>query len=312
MTLRAALLGRIVTPDLQPLDGLDPLAPLASQADRRAAPQSRSLLETGIKMLDLFTPLCVGGLHHVIGEYGVGKDVLLAELIYRIAQHDHGCAVWVAGAEQHAAGHHLVQEFRECNVLQHMIFVIGQPHQANAALQSGRTLAQALAEEGTPVLLGIEDELVQDETETYLAPLDLATRLIISHQVADHGLPDSLTMDASIVLSRALAERRLFPAIDLAESRSALLERAEVEATHVRVAAAVRTVVLDQRPERRAELLQRFCTQPFFTAEPYTAQPGAYVPLAETLQGFATLLEGAYDDIPEAMLTYQGRLPRHP
>ena len=242
----------------------------------------------------------------------MGKDVLLAELIYRIAQHYHGCAVWVAGAEQHAAGHHLVQEFRETNVLQHMIFVIGEPHQAALALQTGRTLAQALAEEGIPVLLGIEDELVQDETGTYLPPLDLATRLIISHKVANHSLPTSLTMDATIVLSRALAERRLFPAIDLAESRSALLERAEVATAHVRLAAAVRTVLLDQRPERRSELLQRFCTQPFFTAEPYTAQPGVYVPLAETLQGFAILLEGVYDDVPDALLTYQGRLPRHP
>ena len=268
MTLRTALLGRIVTPDLQPLDGLDPFAPLASQADRQVPPQTRSLLETGIKMLDLFTPLCVGGLHHVMGEYGVGKDVLLAELIYRIAQHDQGYAVWVAGAEQHAAGHHLVQEFRECNVLQHMIFVIGHPDQAVAALQTGRTLALALAEEGTPVLLGIEDELVQDETGTYLPPLDLPTRLIISHQVANRDLPGSLTMDASIVLSRALAERRLFPAIDIAESRSTLLDRAEVEATHVRVAAAVRTVVLDQRPEHRAELLQRFCTQLFSRLNP--------------------------------------------
>ena len=248
----------------------------------------------------------------MLGEYGVGKDVLLAELIYRIAQRYQGCAVWVAGAEQHAAGHHLVQEFRETNVLQHMIFVIGQRHQAVAALQTGRTLAQALAEEGSPVLLGIEDELVQDETGTYLPPLDLATRLIISHQVANHDHPAALTMDATMVLSRVLAERRLFPAIDLAESRSALLERAEVAAAHVRVAAAVRTILLDQRPPRRSELLQRFCTQPFFTAEPYTAQPGAYVPLAETLQGFATLLEGTYDDVPEAMLTYQGRLPLHP
>lgn len=312
MTLRTALLGRIVTPELQPLDGLDPLAPLASQADRQAPPDTRSLLETGIKVLDLFTPLCAGGRHHVMGEYGVGKDVLLAELVYRIAQHDQGCAVWVAGAEQHTAGHHLVQEFRECNVLRHMIFVIGQPHQAIAALQTGQTLAQALADDGTPVLLGIEDELVQNETEMYLPPLDLATRLIISHEVANHGLPGSLRMDASIVLSRALAERRLFPAIDLAESRSALLERAEVEETHVRLAAAVRTALLDQRPARRAELLQRFCTQPFFTAELYTAQPGAYVPLAETLQDFAILLEGAYDDVPDALLTYQGRLPRHP
>ena len=114
------------------------------------------------------------------------------------------------------------------------------------------------------------------------------------------------------MLSRALAERQLFPAIDLAKSRSALLERAEVAAAHVRLAAAVRTALLDQRLPRRAELLQRFCTQPFFTAEPYTAQPGAYVPLAETLQDFATLLEGTYDDVPEAMLTYQGRLPLHP
>lgn len=157
-----------------------------------------------------------------------------------------------------------------------------------------------------------EDDLVQEGTATYLPPLDPATRVISSHEAVNHDLPASLTTDATIVLSRALAEQRLFPAIDLAQSRSALLEHGEVEATHVRLAAAVRAALLDQRQARRAELLQRFCTQPFFVAEPYTARPGAYVPLAETLQGFATLLEGTYDDVPEALLTYQGRLPLHP
>jgi F-type H+-transporting ATPase subunit beta len=313
MSVRTVLLGRIMTPDMQPLDGLDLLDPITGQPQNRAAPPPpRQVLETGIKVLDLFTPLCTGGLHRVMGEYGMGKDVLLAELIYRIAQHYSGCAVWVASAEQHPAGNHMVQEFRESNVLQHMSFVIGEPSKAAAALRTGQALAQALAEEGVPVLLGVEDELVKAGSEMYLPPLELATRLLITHGVANHNLPASLTMDATIVLSRALAEKRLFPAVDLTASRSALLDRAEVGEAHVRLAAAVRTVLLDQRQERRSELLQRFCAQPFFTAEPYTAQPGAYVPLSETLEGFATILQGTYDDVSEALLTYQGQLPVHP
>jgi len=312
MTSRTTLLGRVVTPDMQPLDGLPLLAPITSQEERHAPSQTRSLLETGIKMLDLCVPLSEGGLHQIIGGYRMGKVVLLAEVISHFAQQQQGCAVWVASAEQHAEGHHMVEELREANALQHMIFIIGQPDQAIATLQAGRTLAQMLAQEGSPVFMGIEEELVQEGTLPYLSPRDLATRIIVSHDMAHHDLPTSLATDATIVLSRTLADQQLFPAIDLSRSRSALLECEEVDTAHVRLAAAVRMALLDQPQTHRSQLLQLFCTQPFFVSEPYTAQPGVSVPLAETLQDFATILEGTYDDVPEGLLTYQGRLPVHP
>lgn len=310
-------LGHIFYEDGTPVTPLgSPLAPasLSHAPGSKAASGSEDvvgagILETGVKVVDVFTPLRLGGLHQVSGGVGVGKDVLLGEIIHNVGYQRRGCAVWVAPQEHHAEGHHLVQEFRECGVLGLVAFVVARPGKAAQALQAGLALARSLAAAGRETLLGIEADLLDASAAPLLPQHDTVTRLIITQGETVATLPAPLTSDGDIRFSRALAERGIWPAVDVVRSHSGAIERGALASEHLRVAREARDSIVANPAAPRALRLLRFGSQPFFVAEPFTAQPGQYVPLAQAEDGYQRILRGDYDDAPEEALTFLGALP---
>lgn len=312
---RDAILGRILNADGAPFTPGESAPQPLTGTEAGGDPGHTSptdVLETGIKVVDLFAPLRVGGLHQVSAGVGVGKDVLLTEIINNIGRHANGCAVWVAPYEHTADGSHMVQWFRESGVMPLLALLLARPGEAATALRTATRLARALALDGSPTLLGIESDLLDATTAALIPQADNVTRLIISHGDEATPLPAPLTADGYILFSRELAQQSIWPAVDPIRSASRLIARGDLPAEHLRLASAARDVLTTTPDSPRARRLLRFGTQPFTVAEAYTARPGAYVPLPETLAGYASILSGAWDDAPEEALAWHGRLPQRP
>lgn len=309
------ILGRVLRADGVSLDdgvALDREPRITLSGVTQALQQATALFETGIKVVDLFCPLRVGGLHQIGAGYRLGKEVLLAEIIYSLHRYHNGCAVWVAPSQQHVDSHHMVQSFRESGVLTSVSVIIAPSGQARQAMLAGLALARSFALEGRPVALGIEAELLDASTAPLLPQEDSVTRLIITHDNDAPRLPAPLDADATIAFSETLARQSIWPAVDSLRSVSRLLEAGCVTEAHARVTRAAREVIAHDPASPRARCLIQFGSQPFFVAEPFTARPGVRVALADTIQGYAALLSGAYDDVPEDQIAYQGSLPPHP
>ncbi|HEX8996446.1 MAG TPA: hypothetical protein VF812_10480 [Ktedonobacterales bacterium] len=308
------VLGRVLRADGVPLDHGEPLdhAPRITVSTATPAPRRTSaIFETGIKVVDFFCPLRAGGLHQISAGYRLGKEVLLAEIVHNVQRYHAGRVVWIAPSQQHADGHHMVQSFRESGVLSAMSFIIAPSGQERQAMQAGLALARSFALAGQPTVLGIEADLLSPGAAAMLPQDDSVTRLIISHDNEVWRLPTPLAADATINFSPALARQNIWPAVDGVHSASRLLEAGRISETHARLASEARTLIA-QDASPRARRLVLFGSQPFAVAEPFTARPGVYVPLSDTVQGYAALLSGAYDDIPEKQLAFLGSLPPHP
>lgn len=317
------------------------------------------ILETGIKVIDLLAPFPKGGKIGFFGGAGVGKTVLVMELIRNIAIEHHGFSMFAGVGERTREGNELWLEMQEAGVLENTVLVFGQMNEPPGARFRVALTALTIAEyfrdvEGRDVLLFIDNifRFVQAGSEVsallgrmpsavgYQPTLstdmgELQERITstkrgsITSVQAIYVPADDITdpapattfshLDATVVLSRRIAELGLYPAVDPLDSSSKMLDPAVVGWEHYQVARGVQEVLQrykdlqdiiailgmeelseeDKLTVQRARKIQRFLSQPFFVAERFTGRPGKYVPIKETIKGFKEILEGKHDDLPE-------------
>lgn len=316
------------------------------------------ILETGIKVLDLLCPFAKGGKVGLFGGAGVGKTVNMMELIRNIAVEHSGFSVFAGVGERTREGNDFYHEMKESNVLDKVSLVYGQmnepPGNRLRVGLTGLTLAEKFRDEGRDVLLFIDNiyryTLAGVEVSALLGRMPSAvgyqptlaaemgilqeritstkTGSITSIQ-AVYVPADDLTdpspattfahLDATVVLSRQIAELGIYPAVDPLDSSSRQLDPLIVGDEHYRVARTVQSTLQrfkelkdiiailgmdelseeDKQTVKRARKIQRFLSQPFFVAEIFTGAPGKYVTLSDTLKGFQGILNGDFDHLPE-------------
>jgi len=319
---------------------------------------SNELLETGIKVIDLVCPFAKGGKVGLFGGAGVGKTVNMMELIRNIAIEHSGYSVFAGVGERTREGNDFYHEMKESNVLDKVALVYGQmnepPGNRLRVALSGLTMAEFFRDEGRDVLLFIDNiyryTLAGTEVSALLGRMPSAvgyqptlaeemgalqeritstkTGSITSIQ-AVYVPADDLTdpspattfahLDATVVLSRQIAELGIYPAVDPLDSTSRQLDPLVVGQEHYDVARAVQGTLqrykelkdiiailgMDELSEEdklivaRARKIQRFLSQPFFVAEVFTGSPGKYVSLKDTITGFKAIVNGEYDHLPE-------------
>ncbi|CAB1277628.1 F0F1 ATP synthase subunit beta [Candidatus Nitrosacidococcus tergens] len=316
------------------------------------------LLETGIKVIDLICPFAKGGKVGLFGGAGVGKTVNMMELIRNIATEHSGYSVFAGVGERTREGNDFYHEMKESQVIDKVSLVYGQmnepPGNRLRVALTGLTMAEFFREEGRDVLLFVDNiyryTLAGTEVSALLGRMPSAvgyqptlaeemgvlqeritstkTGSITSIQ-AVYVPADDLTdpspattfahLDATVVLSRQIAELGIYPAVDPLDSTSRQLDPLIVGQEHYQVARSVQgnlqrykelkdiiaILGMDELSEEdklvvaRARKIQRFLSQPFFVAEVFTGSPGKYVPLKDTIQGFKGIVEGEYDHLPE-------------
>ncbi len=319
---------------------------------------TNELLETGIKVIYLICPFAKGGKVGLFGGAGVGKTVNMMELIRNIAIEHSGYSVFAGVGERTREGNDFYHEMTESNVLDKVSLVYGQmnepPGNRLRVALTGLTMAEYFRDEGRDVLLFIDNiyryTLAGTEVSALLGRMPSAvgyqpnlaeemgilqeritstkTGSITSIQ-AVYVPADDLTdpspattfahLDATVVLSRQIAELGIYPAVDPLDSTSRQLDPLVIGQEHYDITRAVQGTLqrykelrdiiailgMDELSEEdkltvsRARKIQRFLSQPFFVAEVFTGSPGKYVPLRETITGFKGIVEGEYDSIPE-------------
>lgn len=319
---------------------------------------SQELLETGIKVIDLICPFAKGGKVGLFGGAGVGKTVNMMELIRNIAIEHSGYSVFAGVGERTREGNDFYHEMKDSNVLDKVSLVYGQmnepPGNRLRVALTGLTIAESFRDEGRDVLLFVDNiyryTLAGVEVSALLGRMPSAvgyqptlaeemgrlqeritstkTGSITSIQ-AVYVPADDLTdpspattfshLDATVVLSRQIAELGIYPAVDPLDSTSRQLDPLVVGQEHYDVARQVQGTLqrykelkdiiailgMDELSEddklivARARKIQRFLSQPFFVAEVFTGSPGKYVSLKETIKGFKGIIDGEYDDLPE-------------
>ncbi len=319
---------------------------------------SNDILETGIKVIDLICPFAKGGKVGLFGGAGVGKTVNMMELIRNIAIEHSGYSVFAGVGERTREGNDFYHEMKDSNVLDKVALVYGQmnepPGNRLRVALTGLTIAEYFRDEGRDVLMFIDNiyryTLAGTEVSALLGRMPSAvgyqptlaeemgmlqeritstkTGSITSIQ-AVYVPADDLTdpspattfahLDATVVLSRQIAELGIYPAVDPLDSTSRQLDPLVVGEEHYDVARKVQGTLqrykelkdiiailgMDELSEEdkltvaRARKIERFFSQPFFVAEVFTGAPGKYVPLEETIRGFKGILNGEYDDLPE-------------
>ena len=316
------------------------------------------LLETGIKVIDLIMPIAKGGKVGLFGGAGVGKTVTLMELIRNIAMEHSGFSVFAGVGERTREGNDFYHEMKDSNVLDKVALVYGQmnepPGNRLRVALTGLTMAEHFRDEGRDVLMFVDNiyryTLAGTEVSALLGRMPSAvgyqptlaeemgvlqeritstkTGSITSFQ-AVYVPADDLTdpspattfahLDATLVLSRQIAELGIYPAVDPLDSTSRLLDPLVIGQEHYEVARGVQSVLqrykelrdiiailgMDELSEEdklvvdRARKIQRFLSQPFFVAEVFTGSPGKYVSLKDTVASFKGILDGDYDHLPE-------------
>ena len=329
---------------------------------------SAEMLETGIKAVDLLCPYSKGGKIGLFGGAGVGKTVLIMELITNIAAEHGGYSVFSGVGERTREGNDLYYEMQESGVIDKTALVFGQMNEPPGARMrialTGLTMAEYFRDkENQDVLLFIDNifRFVQagSEVSALLGRMPsavgyqptLANELgaleeritstkngSITSVQAVYVPADDLTdpapattfahLDATTVLSRAIVELGIYPAVDPLESTSRILDPAVVGQEHYEVARGVQATLqkynelqdiisilgMDELSEEdkvtvaRARKIQRFLSQPFHVAEVFSGIPGVYVPVEETVRGFKEILEGKHDDIPESCFLNAGTI----
>ncbi len=319
---------------------------------------SVDLLETGIKVIDLIMPISKGGKIGLFGGAGVGKTVTLMELINNIATAHSGLSVFAGVGERTREGNDFYHEMTEAGVIEKVALVYGQmnepPGNRLRVALTGLTMAEFFRDEGRDVLLFVDNiyryTLAGTEVSALLGRMPSAvgyqptlademgalqeritstkTGSITSFQ-AVYVPADDLTdpspattfahLDATLVLSRQIAELGIYPAVDPLDSTSRALDPLVIGEDHYNTARAVQGTLqrykelqdiiailgMDELSEEdkqdvgRARKIQRFLSQPFTVAETFTGAPGKYVTLKDTLNGFKAIVNGDYDDLPE-------------
>lgn len=328
---------------------------------------TNELLETGIKVIDLICPFAKGSKVGLFGGAGVGKTVNMMELIRNIAVEHSGYSVFAGVGERTREGNDFYHEMKESNVLDKVALVYGQmnepPGNRLRVGLSGLTMAEYFRDEGRDVLLFIDNiyryTLAGTEVSALLGRMPSAvgyqptlaeemgalqeritstkTGSITSIQ-AVYVPADDLTdpspattfshLDATVVLSRQVAELGIYPAVDPLDSTSRQLDPLVVGQEHYDIARAVQGTLqrykelkdiiailgMDELSEEdkltvsRARKIQRFLSQPFSVAEVFTGSAGKYVSIKETIRGFKGLVEGEYDSLPEQAFYMVGNI----
>ena len=326
------------------------------------------ILETGIKVIDLLAPYAKGGKIGLFGGAGVGKTVLIQELIRNIATEHGGYSIFTGVGERSREGNDLWTEMKESGVLEKTALVFGQMNEPPGArmrvAETGLTMAEYFRDEQHQNVLLFIDNIFRftqagSEVSALLGRMPsavgyqptLATEMgelqeriastkngSVTSVQAVYVPADDLTdpapattfahLDATTVLSRAIVEQGIYPAVDPLESTSRILDPRIVGEEHYQVARGVQEILqrykelqdiiailgMDELSEEdkllvsRARKIQRFLSQPFFVAEQFTGTKGRYVPLSDTIQGFQELLAGKYDDIPEGLFLNAGSM----
>ncbi len=319
---------------------------------------TNELLETGIKVIDLICPFAKGGKVGLFGGAGVGKTVNMMELIRNIAIEHSGFSVFAGVGERTREGNDFYHEMTDSNVIDKVSLVYGQmnepPGNRLRVALTGLTMAEKFRDEGRDVLFFVDNiyryTLAGTEVSALLGRMPSAvgyqptlaeemgvlqeritstkTGSITSIQ-AVYVPADDLTdpspattfshLDATVVLSRDIAAKGIYPAIDPLDSTSRQLDPLVIGQEHYDVARGVQIVLQrykelkdiiailgmdelseeDKQTVSRARKIERFLSQPFFVAEVFTGSPGKYVSLKETIRAFKGILAGEYDDLPE-------------
>lgn len=367
-------LGRMVDALGQPLDNLPPIKTSKTYPIHRPSPKfvdqatKTEVFETGIKVIDLICPFVKGGKVGLFGGAGVGKTVVIMELIRNIASEHGGFSVFAGVGERSREGNQLYYEMKESGVLDKTSLVFGQMNEppgvrARVGL-TGLAMAEYFRDESKQdVLLFIDNIFRFTQAGSEVSALlnripsavgyqpTLATEMgelqeritstkegSITSVQAVYVPADDLTdpapattfahLDSTVVLSRALTELGIYPAVDPIDSTSTILDPQIIGAEHYQVAREVQRVLQrykdlqdiiailgmeelseeDKLTVARARKIQRFLSQPFFVAEVFTGTAGKYVSRAETVRGFKEILEGKHDGKPEQAFYMKGSI----
>ena len=367
-------LGRMFNLTGDPIDEKPPPETEESYSIHRPAPDiseqstEDEVFETGIKVVDLISPFPRGGKIGLFGGAGVGKTVLIMELIRSIAYEHEGYSVFSGVGERTREGNDLWLEMKEAGVLENTALVYGQMNEPPGARfrvgLSGVTLAEYFRDqEARDVLLFIDNifrfaqagsevsallgrmpsevgyqPTLASEMGELQERITSTTKGSITSVQAIYVPADDLTdpapatvfshLDATITLSRDIAEKGLYPAVDPLGSDSSMLDPNIISQRHYDVAQEVLQTLQrfedlqdiiaimgmdelseeDQTTVQRARKIQRFMSQPFFVAEQFTGREGAYVELEDTIEGFEAIVEGELDDVPEQAFYMTGSL----
>ena len=367
-------LGRIFNLLGEPIDQKEAVKGEVRWPIHRPAPEvedltpTQEILETGIKVVDLLAPYAKGGKVGLFGGAGVGKTVLIQELIHNIAQEHGGISAFCGVGERSREGNDLWLEMKESGVIDKTMLVFGQMNEPPGARMrvglSGLTMAEYFREKGgQDVLLFIDNifRFVQAGSEVsallgrmpsqvgYQPTLEtemgqLQERITSTREgsvtsvQAIYVPADDLTdpapasvfahLNATTVLSRAISEKGIYPAVDPLDSTSTILKPDIVGEEHYRVANEVKEVLQrykelqdiiailgidelsdeDKQTVQRARKIERFLSQPFFVAEAFTGSPGTYVKIEDTVRGFKEIVDGKHDDIPEQAFYMKGTI----
>ena len=329
---------------------------------------SQEMLETGIKVVDLLCPYQKGGKIGLFGGAGVGKTVLIQELIHNIATEHGGYSVFTGVGERTREGNDLYYEMKESGVIDKTCMVFGQMNEPPGARMrvglTGLTMAEYFRDRGGKDVLLFIDNIFRftqagSEVSALLGRMPSAVGYQPTLQTEMGALQERITstkngsitsvqavyvpaddltdpapattfahLDATTVLSRAIVELGIYPAVDPLESTSRILDPRIVGLEHYQVARGVQEILqrykelqdiiailgMDELSEddkllvSRARKVQRFLSQPFFVAGQFTGLEGKYVPISETIRGFKEILEGKHDDIPESYFLNAGSI----
>ena len=367
-------LGRIIDVIGRPVDEMGPIETETRWPIHREAPSyedqstSKEIFETGIKVIDLLCPYLKGGKIGLFGGAGVGKTVVIMELINNLAKAHGGYSCFGGVGERTREGNDLWHEMKDSGVLDKAVLVYGQMNEPPGARfrvgLSALTAAEYFRdEEGRDVLLFVDNifRFLQAGSEVssllgrmpsavgYQPTLstdmgELQERITstkkgsITSVQAVYVPADDLTdpapattfahLDAQTILSRGIAEKGIYPAVDPLSSTSTILEPGVVGEEHYAVARKVQVTLqrykdlqdiiailgIDELSEEdkltvaRARKIERFFSQPFFVAEQFTGTPGIYVKLEDTIRSFKEVVEGLHDDLPEQAFLYVGTI----
>ena len=367
-------LGRIFNVLGEPIDEKPAPTDVEYEPIHRKAPSfeeqatDAEMLETGIKVVDLLCPYQKGGKIGLFGGAGVGKTVLIQELITNIATEHGGYSVFTGVGERTREGNDLYYEMQESGVINKTAMVFGQMNEPPGARMrvglTGLTMAEYFRDKGGKDVLLFIDNIFRftqagSEVSALLGRMPSAVGYQPTLQTEMGALQERITstkngsitsvqavyvpaddltdpapattfahLDAKVVLSRAITELGIYPAVDPLDSSSRMLDPNIVGEEHYKVARGVQEVLqkykelqdiiamlgMDELSEEdkltvsRARKIQRFLSQPFFVATQFTGLEGRYVPISETVQGFKEILEGKHDDIPEGYFLNAGNI----